>query len=52
MSDAKQAIGEGNLDQATEQQNQALDSLRKGAQATGRADGAGRRDAARPRPRQ
>ena len=33
MSDAKQAIGEGNLDQATEQQNQALDSLRKGAQA-------------------
>ena len=33
MGDAKQAIGEGNLDQATEQQNQALDSLRKGAQA-------------------
>ena len=33
MGDAKDAIGENNLDQATQQQNQALDSLRKGAQA-------------------
>ena len=33
MRDAKEAIGEGNLDSATQQQSLALDKLRKGAQS-------------------
>ena len=33
MGRAQDAIGEDNLDQATEEQNHALDSLRKGAQS-------------------
>ena len=33
MRDAKEAIGEGNLDRATQQQSLALDRLRKGAQS-------------------
>lgn len=33
MGDAKDAIGDNHLDQATQEQNQALDSLRKGAQS-------------------
>jgi uncharacterized protein (TIGR02302 family) len=33
MRDAKEAIGEGNLDRATQQQSLALDKLRKGAQS-------------------
>jgi hypothetical protein len=33
MRDAKEAIGEGNLDSATQQQTLALDKLRKGAQS-------------------
>ncbi len=33
MGQAKDAIGDDNLDQATQAQNQALDSLRKGAQS-------------------
>ena len=52
MRDAKEAIGEGNLDSATQQQSLALDKLRKGAQSHGRADDGGRRIAGRARPRQ
>jgi hypothetical protein len=33
MRDAKEAIGEGNLDSATQAQSLALDRLRKGAQS-------------------
>ena len=33
MRDAKESIGEGNLDSATQQQSLALDKLRKGAQS-------------------
>ncbi len=33
MRDAKEAIGQGNLDSATQQQSLALDKLRKGAQS-------------------
>lgn len=33
MRDAKEALGEGNLDSATQQQSLALDKLRKGAQS-------------------
>ena len=33
MDDAKDAIGEENLDRATQQQGHALDQLRKGAQS-------------------
>ena len=33
MNDAKDALGETNLDRATQQQGQALDQLRKGAQS-------------------
>jgi hypothetical protein len=33
MGDAKEALGQQNLDRATEEQNRALDQLRQGAQS-------------------
>ncbi len=45
MGEAKEAIGEGQLDRATQTQSLALDRLRKGAQIDGRADDGERRDA-------
>ena len=52
MRDAKEAIGEGNLDSATQQQSLALDKLRKGAQSMAEQMMEGGEVAGRARPRQ
>ena len=52
MGDAKDAIGEDNLDRATQQQSLALDQPAQGRPVDGRADDGERRGAGRTRPRQ
>ena len=52
MRDAKEAIGQGNLDSATQQQSLALDKLRKGAQSLAEQMMEGGEIAGRARPRQ